>query len=392
MTTARPRRSTTLFQRVQLLLLVCVLSVRLVDADTFTNTANKGKKHWSEYDDLGANLDPHPDPNEEQHDGMIYVGRWAHTADHHKTVIDTATDPKSKRLGFEVDNAVKYIFGTSFDDTHKDIEEKDLHPEAVINHNGELADRGHDTKTRDEALKERRHKGISKEGPKPFGYVETHPLDGGAQPPKVVRVEPFFLDEALVTNEQFGKFVRATYYQTEAEKYGWSFVLQSFLSKEYEPTDMTTDIHVDPEAPDWVAVEGAYWRRPEGPKSSYKYREKHPVVHVSHRDAAEYCKWKGKRLPGEWEWEAAARAGHWGPNNRTLYAWGEEDNYDVAKNYVNLWGQGEFPHENLAEDGWRGTSPVKHYPSNPMGFYDLSGNVWEWMRGGKSVSMVCVEC
>ena len=113
-------------------------------------------------------------------------------------------------------------------------------------------------------------------------------------PPKVVKVEPFFLDEAPVTNEQYGKFVRATYYETEAEKYGWSYVLQSFLSKKYQPKDSTTDIHVDPEAPDWVAVEGAYWRRPEGPSSSYKFREKHPVVHVSHRDAAEYCHWKGK--------------------------------------------------------------------------------------------------
>jgi len=104
-------------------------------------------------------------------------------------------------------------------------------------------------------------------------------------------------------------------------------------------------------------------------------------VHVSHRDAAEYCRWVGKRLPGEREWEAAARAGHFGPKNRTLFSWG--DNATVAHEHANLWGNGTFPHENFAEDGWRGTSPVKTFPPNKFGLYDMIGNVWEWMRGGK---------
>jgi len=359
------------------------------------NDNNKKDKHWSEYDDIGSNLESHPDPNDEHYEGMIYVGRWAHTEDHHETVVDTATDPNAKRLGFDVDNSIKYIFGTSFDETHKStVKETDLHPDYshpdeqyVFHHHHDVADRGHETKTYEEAIRERRHRGISQEGPKPFGHFETHDQDGGADPPHVVQVEPFFLDAALVTNEQFGKFVRATYYETEAEKYGWSFVLQSFLGSNYEPKDQTTDIHVDPEATNWVAVEGAYWRRPEGPHSSYKFRERHPVVHVSHRDAAEYCKWKGKRLPGEREWEAAARAGHWGPNNRTIYVWGDAADAEVAAKHANLWGAGEFPNQNLAEDGWRGTSPVKTYPANPMGFYDMSGNVWEWTRGGKSVCL-----
>lgn len=141
----------------------------------------------------------------------------------------------------------------------------------------------------------------------------------------------------------------------------------------------------DPEAAAWVAVDGAYWRRPEGPNSSYKFRENHPVVHVSHRDAAEYCKWLNKRLPGEWEYEAAARAGNYGPSNRTLYAWGSEDDSDwiLASKHANLWGKGDFPYENDAVDGYRATSPVKNYPPNALGFYDMTGNVWEWQRGGK---------
>jgi hypothetical protein len=115
-----------------------------------------------------------------------------------------------------------------------------------------------------------------------------------------------------------------------------------------------------------------------------QYREDHPVVHVSHRDAAEYCKWVGKRLPGEWEYEAAVRAKNTGPSNRTMYAWGDDDSdWDLAGKHANLWGPGSFPYENDAFDGYRATSPVKHYPPNALGFYDMTGNVWEWMRGGK---------
>jgi formylglycine-generating enzyme required for sulfatase activity len=271
---------------------------------------------------------------------------------------------------------IKYIFGTSFDSTHKEIEEKDL----LLPHHGPDIEHDLPTKTREQVLHEKKHGKIDlSQGPKPFGHVDEHDLDGGVTPPKVVKIDPFFLDEVPVTNKQFGKFVRAIYYKTEAEQFGWSFVLSSFL----KDVGKLHEHDADPEAENWVAIDGAYWREPEGPGSSYKYRENHPVVHVSHRDAAEYCKWVGKRLAGEWEWEAAARAGHFGPKNRTLFTWGDESEMDIAKKFVNIWGNGSFPWENLAEDGWRGTSPVKHFPANAYGFFDMSGNVWEWMRGGK---------
>ncbi len=309
---------------------------------------------------IGSALEAHPDPNEEDHPNMIYMG---------------ATNSTNHRITHDQPNGIKYIFGTGFDETHKEIEEKDLHLHED-EHYGTESDM---PKTREQVLRERRHGKLSEEGPKPFGHVDVHPLDGGVTPPKVVHVHPYFLDEAPVTNKEFGKFVRSTYYTTEAENFGWSFVLASFL-----PDVGELHLHdTDPEAENWVAVDGAYWREPEGPGSSYKFRENHPVVHVSHRDAAEYCKWVGKRLPGEWEWEAAARAGHYGPNNRTLYSWGDDDTVEMAKKYVNLWGKGDFPWENLAEDGWRGTSPVRNFPANAYGFYDMTGNVWEWMRGGK---------
>jgi len=312
----------------------------------------------------GDEEEDHPDPNEEHHEGMVYIGR-----------LD---DDGQTRVGFHEPNGIKYIFGTGFDETHKEIEERDLHHDHYgANTLHDLADRAHGL-IHEKIPKEKLHRPINPDGPKPFGWVDTHPLDGGVVPPKVVHVDPFFMDETPVTNKQFAKFVRATYYETEAEQFGWSFVLASFLPKALQDKE----VDVDPDAEQWVAVDGAYWRNPEGPGSSYKMREHHPVVHVSHRDAAEYCKWVGKRLPGEWEWEAAARAGHYGPKNRTLFSWGDDDNIETASKNANFW-QGEFPWDNKALDGWRGTSPVKSYPPNRFGLYDMTGNVWEWMRGGK---------
>eukprot|EP00970_Alexandrium_tamarense_P013430 scaffold3400_cov198-Alexandrium_tamarense.AAC.15 len=362
--TMRSRPPTVVQQRTAkptpVLFLFVILSIALLLSVTTAQQHEDGEAAASS----SANLEPHPDPNEEDYPGMVYVGRL---------------DGEGKRMGFDVDNGIKYIFGTSFDTTHKQILESDLHHNEHygpdVEHDVPDRSRG---KTREQVLHEKRRGELDlSQGPKPFGWFEEHPLDGGATPPRVVYIEPFFIDIAPVTNKEYGKFVRATYYETEAEKFGWSFVLSSFLQELGESAE------VDPEAEDWVAVDRAYWRNPEGPGTSYKYREHHPVVHVSHRDAAEYCKWIGKRLPGEREWEAAARAGHYGPNNRTLFIWGEEQTVDVAKEYANLWGAGAFPWENLAEDGWRATSPVKTFKPNALGLYDMTGNVWEWMRGGK---------
>jgi sulfatase modifying factor 1 len=347
-------------------------------------------------------VEQHPDPNDEDHAGMIYMGRLSNISDDTDSA-GAAGGGVTFRMGHDVDNSIRYLFGTSFDEKHKTILERDLqHEHYGPNVDKDVADReslkAHHPKTREQVLHERRHNKVDKQGPKPFGHVDINALDGGVTPVIAVRVEPFFLDTALVTNKDFAKFVQSTYYESEAEKFGWSFVLASFVTD----ASILDNSEVDPDAEDWVAVEGAYWRRPEGPASSYKYREHHPVVHVSHRDAAEYCKWVGKRLPGEREWEGAARAGHWGPQNRTLYVWGdgtsgvdsvnasttasadaETQDWDIANKHANLWGQGKFPWENTAGDGWRGTSPVRTYPANAMGFYDMTGNVWEWMRGGK---------
>ena len=254
------------------------------------------------------------------------------------------------------------MFGTSFDKVHEDVERDDREHHEGVDALHDLPD--HDVKKK------------IKDGPKPFGYFETNDLDGGQTPPKQVEVDPFFIDATLVSNKQFAKFIKSTYYVTEAEQFGWSFVLETFISEDHHERD--------PEATHWMAVDGAYWRKPEGPKSSYKYREHHPVVHVSHKDAAEYCSWKGKRLPGEREYEAAVRAvtsDEMKKKGRTLYHWG--DDASLAHQYANLW-EGEFPTvSDTINDGFRGTSPIQQYPPNAVGLYDGIGNVWEWQRGGK---------
>ena len=142
-----------------------------------------------------AELPPHPDLNEEDHEGMIYVGRLCHET--------------GRRLSADHDNTVRYVFGTAFDDSHKSMELADLQHQATSG-----PDIDHDlphaaTKTREQVLKERRHKNLTQAGPVPFGHVETHALDGGVTPVQAVAVQPFWLDARPVTNKQFAKFVKA---------------------------------------------------------------------------------------------------------------------------------------------------------------------------------------
>ncbi|MCA9457433.1 MAG: formylglycine-generating enzyme family protein [Nitrospira sp.] len=127
-------------------------------------------------------------------------------------------------------------------------------------------------------------------------------------------------------------------------------------------------------------------------------RESHPVVEVSWYGAACYCDWRslmsdlppfytgqwdqfpgpgnpylatGFRLPTEAEWEFAARGAN---NNRIQYPWGNDS---INPQKANYW-QGEFPIANQIEDDYLRTAPVAHFSPNPLGLYDMAGNVWEW--------------
>ncbi|HEX7010634.1 MAG TPA: formylglycine-generating enzyme family protein [Phycisphaeraceae bacterium] len=192
----------------------------------------------------------------------------------------------------------------------------------------------------------------------------------GEGPVREVTLRPFYIDACVVTNAQFERFVKATGYRTDAERWGWSFVFRLHLPKKYVQSLQRNQ--TIPGLPWWVAVPGACWHRPEGERSNLKGRMNHPVVHVSWNDAVRYCQWAGKRLPTEAEWEYAARGGL----VQVIYPWGNELT-PAGRHHCNIW-QGRFPDVNTAEDGYIGTCPVDAFAPNGYGLYNVAGNVWEW--------------
>ena len=193
----------------------------------------------------------------------------------------------------------------------------------------------------------------------------SYPADGEG-PVRSVSVSPFLIDPCAVTNQQFEAFVDVTGYQTDAERFGWSFVFGGLLPDDFELTRGVAD------APWWRQVMGADWRHPEGPQSDLADRSGHPVVHVSWADASAYAAWAGKQLPTEAQWEYAARGGVEGAR----FPWGDELE-PGGEHRCNVW-QGTFPSENTSEDGWYGTCPADAFPPNGFGLHNVVGNVWEW--------------
>ncbi|MEO0447846.1 MAG: formylglycine-generating enzyme family protein [Verrucomicrobiota bacterium] len=192
----------------------------------------------------------------------------------------------------------------------------------------------------------------------------------GEGPVREVSLSPFYLDRCSVTNAQFAEFIEATGYKTEAETFGWSAVFVDQISP-------TRDGRISGEAamgtPWWRKVEGASWHKPGGPGTDLRTHQDHPVVHVSWQDAQAYAQWMGKRLPTEAEWEFAARGGL----EQALYPWGDELTPN-GEHHCNIW-QGAFPHHNTADDGFTGTAPVRSFRPNGYGFYNMAGNVWNWV-------------
>ena len=247
-------------------------------------------------------------------------------------------------------------------------------------------------------------------------------MDGGSQshqtayPIHEVTVDAFWIDVTEVTNREFAEFVEATGYITFAERplpEAEVVALQQVADYNIKRLQRAVDSAVGAERTainesiqrirdssqlvgqtagsiifrppekelssknditQWWRIEpAATWRAPDGTGSSWKDRLDHPVVNVTHDDAAEYAAWAGKRLPTEAEWERAARGGL----ERKPYAWGDvfaPQGEDIWM--ANIW-QGLWPYENTSEDGFTATAPVKSFPPNAFGLYDMAGNVWE---------------
>jgi formylglycine-generating enzyme required for sulfatase activity len=200
-----------------------------------------------------------------------------------------------------------------------------------------------------------------------------------------VTVDGFFMDVTEVTNAQFSKFVKETGYITTSERaIDWEEMKKQVPAGTPKPHDSilqpgsltfkktkSSVSNLFDFSQWWKWTIGADWKHPNGPDSTIEGKENYPVVQVSFEDALAYCEWSGRRLPTEAEWELAARAGNYG----TTYLWGDDGSQ--LQEQANTW-EGEFPVTNTKMDGYELRAPVKSYPANAYGLYDMAGNVWEW--------------
>jgi formylglycine-generating enzyme required for sulfatase activity len=177
-----------------------------------------------------------------------------------------------------------------------------------------------------------------------MGLTDEDPLDIQNAGRKKVTVSSFYIDRFEVTNKEYRNF------------------LSSLSGDEREART--------PDSSAWdESASRANWR-------TYFYgseRSDYPVVAVTWRDAKEYCKWDGKRLPTEAEWEYAARAGRVGG----VYPWAGFSPRDPQGRYLANFNPGR---QGQAADGYAFTAPVGTYPPNKWGLHDVAGNVAEWVE------------
>lgn len=204
------------------------------------------------------------------------------------------------------------------------------------------------------------------------------------KPAHQVTVDGFFIDATEVTNKQFKAFIDATGYKTVAERpIIWEDMKKDLPPGTPKPHDsvlqpgsliFNKDLNKVGNMGDysqwWTWKVGANWKHPEGPESNIDGKDNFPVVHIAFEDAMAYCEWANRRLPTEAEWESAAQ----GNSTNNTFTWGNDPS--ILNQYANTW-QGVFPIKNESKDGYEFIAPVKSYPPNNIGIYDMAGNVWE---------------
>ncbi len=191
----------------------------------------------------------------------------------------------------------------------------------------------------------------------PGGIYQVGEKNHAQNPLRKVSICSFSIAAHELTNSAFEKFIEATGYITEAERYKNALVFEPGL-KEFR----------------WLTDSTASWRYPNGmSRGGIEQKMHHPVTCVSYNDAMAYCKWAGVRLPTLEEWEIAATAGV--PSKY----FGGVTLANIAV-YANIW---QGTNHLLADerDGFVYTSPVASFQPNPLGLYDVLGNVFEFCLG-----------
>ena len=213
---------------------------------------------------------------------------------------------------------------------------------------------------------------------------DNNQADKDEYPKHKVILDDFYLDAHEVTNAQFKAFVDATGYVTTAEKKpDWEELKKQLPPNTPKPDDSqlvaSSLVFTPPSTPVdlnnyslwWSWTPGANWKHPNGPNSDIKGKDNYPVVHISWDDAIAYCKWVGKRLPTEAEWEYAARGGL----ESATYPWGgpytKSDRGCFLANFKPSRGD-------YAADEALYTVEAKSYEVNGYGLYNMAGNVSEW--------------
>jgi formylglycine-generating enzyme len=188
------------------------------------------------------------------------------------------------------------------------------------------------------------------------GQNDERPIDE-------INVSDFEMSKTEITVAQFAAYVEETQDTTDAEKVGFSCVIQDGVSKNRSKVNWTCD------------AEGNLLK-PE--------QFNHPVLHISWNDASRYCAWLKRktgryfRLPYEAEWEYAAGNG----KRHTKYSWGDFSPFEkTGGNLLDASNDAGMLSKLIFEgfkDGFSMVAPVGSFDPNDFGLHDMTGNVWEW--------------